>query len=233
MISAAFFAFADSVAWDHFFAILSNENELCSDGSQTKVTKIPAPFDFYEKLCFDTDELETFTFKAEYVDHCVVITSVPRGIHSVVPLVVGSQLRNWVKNRDLPITVSLNEEFKLSSETVCQPDVCACLDAAEFPCIVIEIVVSEPLEDVKAKCDRFLRRGSGFAAVFNFESAGSASFSYHAKFRDGEWWELEGPITIPGAVFGCEADCVLDRKEIEEDATRALRKKPLPREDLS
>ena len=109
MISAAFFAFADSVAWDHFFAIFSNEKELCSDGSQTKVTKIPAPFDFYEKLCFDTDELETFTFKAEYVDHCVVITSVPRGIHSVVPLVVGSQLRNWVKNRDLPITVSLNE----------------------------------------------------------------------------------------------------------------------------
>ena len=84
----------------------------------------------------------------------------------------------------------------------------------------------------RARCDEFLKLGSRFVAIFNFESTESASFSFHSKLRDRKWRKSEGPTIVPGAVFGCEEDCVLDRKEIEIDATRALRKRPLRREDV-
>ena len=233
MTSVAFiigylFAFADSEAED-YFAILDNREELYSSGSQPKVTTISTPFDFHEVA---SDELRGL--KVEYVNQCLVVTSIPGRVRPAALAEIIRQLGNWIKDKKLPIIVALNKDVELSCEAVYRPDVCALFEEEEekFPCIAIEVSVSELFEKAKERCDEFLKLGSRFVAIFNFESTESASFSFHSKLRDRKWRKSEGPTIVPGAVFSCEEDCVLDRKEIEIDATRALRKRPLRREDV-
>ena len=196
-------------------ALFEDPTPLYSVDNYPKITKIKASFEAFELAS------ERLKLKVEYSEGLIIITHMPGYIHSTIEDEIYFQLRSWMKAFNLPLRVKTECPVPIEAGAKV-PDVFVAHLEAVFPCLFVEVSVTQEIDEAKCKCEKYLESGAKYVMVVDFwEKAKKNPLSIHFSDESREWFKLppnHDNLIIPGHVFGVDKDFSLNVLELKRKA---------------